>query len=154
MKGDDKHLVVNAIENGTVIDHIPSSSLFSVISILQLEKLENQMTFGVNLESKRLGSKAIVKIAGKYFENNELNKIALVAPQAKLNIIRNYQVVEKRVVEIPEDEITGIIKCPNPMCITNHEKVTTQFHVLSKSEITLRCHYCEKVITRTQVEIL
>ncbi|MDD4031859.1 MAG: aspartate carbamoyltransferase regulatory subunit [Bacteroidales bacterium] len=154
MKGDDKHLVVNAIENGTVIDHIPSTSLFAVISILQLEKLNSQMTFGVNLESKKLGSKAIIKVAGKYFENSELNKIALVAPQAKLNIIRNYQVVEKRVVEIPEDEISGIIKCPNPVCITNHEKITTKFHVLSRSDMTVRCNYCEKVINRTQIEIL
>ncbi len=149
----DKQLIVNAIKNGTVIDHIPAKNLFKVISILSLENIDSQITFGTNLESKRLGSKAIVKIADKYFLDEEINKIALVAPQAKLNIIRDYEVVEKRVVEVPES-ITGIVKCVNPTCITNVEEVKTKFTVIVKNEVTLKCYYCEKITLQNQMVIL
>ena len=103
---EKKELKVNAIKNGTVIDHIPSQSLFSVMNILGLNKIGHQVTFGFNLESKKLGKKAIIKVADIYFKDEEINKISLVAPDAKLNIIRDYEVVEKRVVTVP-DEITG-----------------------------------------------
>ncbi len=85
---NDKKLQVSAIENGTVIDHIPASNLFKVIDILGLDKINSQITFGTNLESKRLGNKAIIKLADVFFMDEEINKIALVAPEAKLNIIR------------------------------------------------------------------
>lgn len=149
----DKQLIVNAIKNGTVIDHIPARHLFKVISILNLESIDSQITFGTNLESKKLGSKAIVKIADKYFLDEEINKIALVAPQAKLNIIRDYEVIEKRVVEVP-DSITGIVKCVNPKCITNNEEVITKFSVVSKSDVALKCYYCEKMTHQDQMVIL
>ena len=149
----DKQLIVNAIKNGTVIDHIPAKNLFKVISILNLEQIDSQITFGTNLESKKLGSKAIVKIADKYFLDEEINKIALVAPQAKLNIIRDYEVVEKRVVEVP-DFLVGIVKCVNPKCITNNEMVTTKFVVVSKNEVALKCNYCEKITQQDQMVIL
>lgn len=149
----DKQLIVNAIKNGTVIDHIPALNLFKVISILKLENIDTQITFGTNLESKRLGSKAIIKIADKYFLDDEVNKIALVAPEAKLNIIRDYEVIEKRVVEVP-DSITGIVKCVNPKCITNFEMITTKFTVVSKKEVALKCRYCEKVTHQDQMVIL
>jgi aspartate carbamoyltransferase regulatory subunit len=148
----DKQLIVNAIKNGTVIDHIPAKHLFKVISILNLENIDSQITFGTNLESKKLGSKAIVKIADKYFLDDEINKIALVAPQAKLNIIRDYEVVEKRVVEVP-DSIVGIVKCVNPKCITNYEEVITKFSVVSKNEVSLKCYYCEKLTHQDQMVI-
>lgn len=149
----DKQLIVNAIKNGTVIDHIPAQNLFKVISILKLENIDSQITFGTNLESKKLGSKAIIKIADKYFLDDEINKIALVAPEAKLNIIRDYEVIEKRVVEVP-DFITGIVKCVNPKCITNFENITTKFAVVSKKEVALKCRYCEKVTHQDQMTIL
>ena len=149
----DKQLIVNAIKNGTVIDHIPAKNLFKVISILNLEQIDSQITFGTNLESKKLGSKAIIKIADKYFLDNEINKIALVAPQAKLNIIRDYEVIEKRVVEVP-DSIIGIVKCVNPKCITNYENVTTKFVVVSKNEVALKCNYCEKITQQDQMVIM
>lgn len=146
----DKQLIVNAIKNGTVIDHIPARNLFKVISILNLDRIDSQITFGTNLESKKLGSKAIIKIADKYFLDDEINKIALVAPQAKLNIIRDYEVIEKRVVEVP-DSFIGIVKCVNPKCITNHEEITTKFTVISKNEVSLKCHYCEKITPQDQM---
>lgn len=137
-------LSVSAIENGTVIDHIPAQNLFKVISILGLEKIDNLITFGTNMESQRLGRKAIIKVANKFFERDEINRIALVAPHAKLNIIRDYNVVEKQVVEVP-DSITGIVKCVNPKCITNVEAVKAKFNVVDKQTVALKCHYCEKI---------
>jgi len=146
-------LKVSAIKEGTVIDHIPASSLFKVISILGLDKIENQITFGTNLDSKKLGAKAIIKVSDVFFENREINKISLIAPHAKLNIIRDYEVVEKKIVEIP-DKITGIAKCFNPKCITNHEKITTCFSVINKAPISLKCKYCEKITTEEQMRML
>ncbi len=146
-------LKVSAIKEGTVIDHIPSASLFKVISILGLDKVKNQITFGTNLESAKLERKAIIKVSNKFFEDDEINKIALIAPHAKLNIIRDYQVVEKKVVEIPK-EITGIVKCFNPMCITNHEKIITGFQVVDTRPIVLKCKYCEKYTAGEQIKML
>jgi aspartate carbamoyltransferase regulatory subunit len=148
-----KFLEVNAIENGTVIDHIPANNLFKVISILNLHDAENLITFGTNFISKKLGKKAIIKLSDTYFLGSEINKIALVAPQAKLNIIKKYEVIEKKIVEVPE-EVVGIVKCMNPKCITNNEKVTTKFKVISKDNIALKCHYCEKITDQEHIEII
>ncbi len=150
---EPKQLSVSAIQNGTVIDHIPAKNLFKVIQILRLDHIDNQITFGTNLESKKLGKKAIIKISDKFFEDEDINRIALVAPAAKLNIIRDYEVVEKKVVEVP-DNITGIAKCMNPKCITNFESVTTRFKVISKKNVTLKCHYCEKITDQENMQII
>ncbi len=149
----DKQLSVSAIKEGTVIDHIPASALFKVVSILNLDKLDTMITIGNSLNSDKLGKKGIIKLSKVFFKDDDINKIALVAPCAKLNLIRDYEVVEKRVVEIP-DEIVGIAKCVNPKCITNNEAVTTRFDVVSKSEVKLKCHYCEKITSRKNIEIL
>ena len=90
-----KELQVSAIENGTVIDHIPADKLFDVINVLGITVMDNAMTFGANLKSSKLGKKAIIKIWDKFLEDDEVNKLALVAPSAKINIIRDYDVVEK-----------------------------------------------------------
>jgi aspartate carbamoyltransferase regulatory subunit len=145
-------LKVSAIKEGTVIDHIPAQNLFKVITILGLDSIENQITFGTNLDSGKLGSKAIIKVSDKFFEDDEINKIALIAPHAKLNIIRDYEVVEKKIVEIP-DSITGIVKCFNPKCITNNELITTCFKVVDKSPIKLKCRYCEKITGNDQIKM-
>ena len=150
---EPKQLSVSAIQNGTVIDHIPAKNLFKVIQILGLDRIETQITFGTNLESKKLGRKAIIKISEVYFEDEDINRIALVAPDAKLNIIRDYEVVEKKVVEVP-DIIVGIAKCMNPKCITNYEPVTTRFTVVSKKNVALRCHYCEKITNQENLQII
>ena len=149
----DKQLSVSAIKEGTVIDHVPASVLFKVVSILNLEKLDTMITIGNSLESEKLGKKGIIKLSKVFFQDNDINKIALVAPCAKLNIIRNYEVVEKRVVSIP-DEIVGIVKCVNPKCITNNEEVSTRFEVVSKTEVKLKCHYCEKITDQNNIEII
>ena len=139
-----RHLIVSAIKNGTVIDHIPSKSLFKVISILRLDLIDTQITFGSNLESKKLGSKAIIKIADKFFEQDEINRIAILVPEAKLSIIKDYAVVEKKIVSLPE-HIHGITKCFNPQCITNHQSITPKFTVIDDNPVSLKCVYCEKI---------
>ena len=149
---NEKEFKVTAIKNGTVIDHVPSKQLFKVIEILELENYTNQITFGMNLESKKLGNKAIIKIADRFFEDDDINRIALIAPQAKLNIIRDYKVVEKRRVTIPEI-ITGIAKCVNPHCVTNHQPVETRFTAQPSGHgILLTCYYCEK--TTDQINVI
>ncbi len=149
----DKILEVSAIKNGTVIDHIPANNLFKVISILGLDKICNKITFGTNLESQKLGQKAIIKLSDVFFLEKDINKIALVAPQAKLNVIKNYKVTEKKVVEVP-DEIIGIVKCMNPQCITNEEKIITKYQVVSKKDVKLKCYYCEKITDQDNIVII
>lgn len=148
-----KELNVSALISGTVIDHIPAKSLFNVISILGLDKVDTMITFGTNLESNRLGHKGIIKISEKFFKQDDINKIALVAPDAKLNTIQDYQVVEKHIVELP-DEISGIVKCMNPACVTNHQKITTRFYVVDKKAVDLKCHYCEKITDQENLKII
>ena len=102
MGHDNKIMEVRAIENGTVIDHIPSDALFKIINIMQLDKAPQRITFGMNLESKRMGSKAIIKINDRYCQDKEINRIALVAPMAIVNTIKDFNVIEKRQVTVPE----------------------------------------------------
>lgn len=144
MNSANQALQVAALKDGTVIDHIPSNRLFSVVSLLGLERMENNITIGFNLESKKLGKKGIIKIADTFFCDEEINRISVVAPHVQLNIIRNYKVVEKREVQMP-DELRGILKCANPQCITNNEPMKTLFHVSDKERGIAKCHYCEKV---------
>ena len=140
-----KELVVSALENGTVLDHIPADNVYKALRILNLKGIENQITIGINLNSKQNGKKGIIKIADKFFEDEELNKLALLAPEATVNVIRDFKVVEKKKVELPK-EITGIAKCMNPKCVTNHQPITTKFTVNVKgNETSLLCHYCEKI---------
>ena len=152
MSEQKKELVVVALKNGTVIDHIPSDKLFKVVSILGLDKSEKQITIGNNLTSKKSGVEGIIKISDKYFKADEIDKIALVAPNAVLNIIKDYKVVEKQTIGLPE-EIHDIIKCVNPKCITNNQPVPTRFEVVDKKNIVVKCHYCESMIGQNEIEI-
>ena len=140
-----KELVVSALENGTVLDHIPAENVYKALRILDLEGIENQITIGINLTSKQNGKKGIIKIADKFFEDEELNKLALLAPEATVNVIRDFKVVEKKKVQLPK-KIVGIAKCMNPKCVTNHQPIETRFTVNVKgSETFLLCHFCEKI---------
>ncbi|QZE13165.1 aspartate carbamoyltransferase regulatory subunit [Halosquirtibacter laminarini] len=147
-----KILNVSAIKNGTVIDHISPNVLFKVIAILELDLCSDMVTIGNNLESKQVHKKGIVKIENRFFHDNEVDKIALIAPSAKLNVIKDYKVVEKRNVSIPT-KIDAIAKCFNPKCITNFEDVTTHFAVVSTEPLALKCHYCEKITFGDQLEL-
>ena len=96
-----KELQVAAIENGTVIDHIPTDRVFSVVDLLGLHDTKSMVTVGFNLKSEKMGTKSIIKIADRFFSQEEINKLSVVAPNIVLNIIRNYEVVEKKKVETP-----------------------------------------------------
>jgi aspartate carbamoyltransferase regulatory subunit len=152
-KGQRKELQVSAIENGTVIDHIPALSLFQVVHLLHLEGFKNQILFGTNLDSQKYGKKGIIKVSDKFFRAEEINRIALFAPTATLIEIRDYQVVEKKKVEIP-DELVNMVKCFNPLCITNHEQMITRFRVIDKGELKVQCRYCEKIMEKDDMVFL
>lgn len=141
MTGNKKELAVAALKNGTVIDHIPSEALFAAVKILGIENISTSVTIGNNLRSERLGKKGIIKVADTEFDKNVLDRIAIIAPTAVVNIIRDYNVVEKRPVTLP-DTLTGIVRCPNPKCISNNEPMASRFEVVDKNDIELRCHYC------------
>ena len=136
-----QELQVAALQNGTVIDHIPSNKLFEVVNLLHLENVKTAVTVGYNLKRKKMGHKSIIKIADKFFTDEELNQLAVVTPNVSLCIIRDYEVVEKKTVELA-DNLVGIIKCNNPKCITNNEPMLTRFHVLDHATGTVCCHYC------------
>ncbi len=140
-----KELAVAALASGTVIDHIPSSQLFKCAKILGIESLDTHVTIGNNLDSHRLGKKGIIKVADVFFPEETLNRIALIAPSANINIIKDYVVTEKHQVELP-DNIVGIVRCGNPKCITNNEPMKTRFEVVDRNDVTIKCHYCGQVV--------
>jgi len=145
-----KERLVAAIEHGTVIDHIPASKTYQVASLLGLFNLDTPVTIGFNYPSKKVGCKGIIKVSDKFFTDDEISRLSVVAPNVILSIIRDYEVVEKKTVVTP-DEIRGIVKCNNPKCVTNNEPMPTYFHV---SNGILTCHYCEKEQDINKVELV
>ena len=143
MSENKQALQVAAIKNGTVIDHIPADKLFTVVNLLKLQKTPQSITLGNNFASQRLGKKGFIKVADRFFSDEEISRLSVVAPNVILNIINDYEIVEKKQVVMP-DELRGIVKCANPKCITNNEPMTTIFHVTDKENGILKCHYCEK----------
>ena len=143
-------MLVAAIKNGTVIDHIPSQKAYQVVQLLGLHKLSTPVTVGYNYQSKKLGKKGIIKVEEKFFTDEEISRLSVVAPNIVLNIIHDFEVVEKKTVVTP-DEIRGIVRCNNPKCITNNEPMKTHFHVTNG---VLTCHYCEKEQDINKVELV
>ena len=143
-------MLVAAIKNGTVIDHIPSDKTYQVAQLLGLQNLQTPVTIGYNYLSKKLGKKGIIKVEDKFFTDEEISRLSVVTPNIVLNIIRDFEVVEKKTVTTPS-EIRGIVKCNNPKCITNNEPMATHFHV---SDGILTCHYCEKEQDINKVELV
>jgi len=148
-----KERLVAAIENGTVIDHIPSNKTYQVANLLGLQDLTTTVTIGYNYISKRIGRKGIIKVENKFFTDEEISRLSVVAPNVVLNIIRDYEVVEKKTVETP-DVLCGIVRCNNPKCITNNEPMDTVFHVVDKEHGILKCHYCDKEQDINKVELI
>ncbi len=147
-----KELKVKPIKNGTVIDHITANKALSVLKILGIPNQKNTVTIAMNVQSPEMNSKDIVKIEGRELATNEVDKIALIAPNATINIIRDYEIVEKGKVNLL-DEISGILKCPNPNCITNtNEPMITRFYVIEKEPVSLRCYYCERIMEQSEIE--
>ena len=148
-----KELKISAIREGTVIDHIPAKNAFKVVEILDLTKHENVTSIATNLQSKRMGLKGIVKIGGKELNQQEVNKVALIAPDATVSIIKDYNITKKFDLKTP-DKVIGIIKCSNPKCITNADEVTTRFEIIHKKPLEARCDYCERVMKEDELILL
>jgi len=147
----EKTLKVLAIKNGTVIDHIPAGVGLKLIKLLKLEKYDDTITTGINLHSKKQGRKDIIKIENMELSKDQVNQVALVAPSASINIIKNYQVVKKFAVEVPK-EMVDVVECPNPKCITNNEEVKSKFYTVENGEnFKLKCAYCERLFKQEDV---
>ena len=139
-----EEFMVAAIENGTVIDHIPCAKLFEVGRLLHLEEIKtSSIMVGFNQTSHKMGRKSIIKISDKFFSDAELNRLAIVAPNVSLCIIKDYEVVEKKKVTLP-GVLRNIVRCANPKCITNNEPMNTLFSVTDAEKGTILCHYCNK----------
>ena len=139
-----RQLLVAALENGTVIDHIPCDKVFQVINLLHLDQNDHDaITIGLNLESERIGLKGIIKVANRFFTDEELNQLSVITPNVSLAIIRGYEVVEKKDVCMPPT-LSGIICCPNPKCICNNEKAPHKFR--RGDDGVLRCWYCDSKV--------
>lgn len=149
----NKERIVAELKNGTVIDHIPSEKTYQVASLLELHKLTEPITIGSNYPSEKLGKKGLIKVSDKFFTDEEISRLSVVAPKVVLSIIRDYQVIEKKTVETP-DELKGIIRCNNPKCITNNEPMATFFRVVNKDLGIVRCHYCDKEQDINKVELI
>jgi aspartate carbamoyltransferase regulatory subunit len=141
-----KELKVPLIKNGTVIDHITAGDAIKVLTILGIpEKISSVVSVVMNVKSK-YGKKDIVKVENRELDPKEVDKIALIAPKATINIIRDYNVAKKQKVKLP-DEIWAIVKCSNPTCISNaNEPVESRFLVTKKDPPEIKCYYCERVV--------
>jgi aspartate carbamoyltransferase regulatory subunit len=148
----DTELRVSKIKYGTVIDHITSGHALDVVRILGITgREEGPITIAINVPSKRLKRKDIVKIEGRELKPQEVHKIALIAPHASINIIRDYKVVRKEEVKLPKT-IDNIIKCANPACISNsNEPVKSKFYVDCDEPLSLKCHYCGYIVEKKDV---
>ncbi|NOZ89239.1 MAG: aspartate carbamoyltransferase regulatory subunit [Crenarchaeota archaeon] len=148
-----RQLLVERIRDGTVIDHIPAGRALIVLRILGITGREGlRVAVVMNVESRKLGRKDIVKIENRHLSPEEVNKIALVAPTATINIVRGYEVVEKRKVELPET-LENVLRCTNPTCITRkpREPVKPRFRLVSRRPVRLQCIYCGSIIDERDV---
>ena len=141
MEQNKENMMVAALENGSVIDHIPTDKLFTIVQLLDLEKFKEEVVIANNLKSQVMGKKGLIKISGKFFSEAEISKLAVVCPNIRLTVIKDYEVKEKREVLLP-DTLTNIVKCANPVSITNNEPKKTVFYRMDKE--TLKCRYCGK----------
>lgn len=143
-----KELVISKIREGTVIDHIPAGKAILVLKILGIdERTKETVSMALNVPSKKMGKKDIVKVEGLFIKEEELNKIALIAPNATINLIRDYEIEKKFKVKLPEI-VKGILRCPNRMCISNSkEPIASIFYVRAHgNDVFAKCHYCGRRI--------
>jgi aspartate carbamoyltransferase regulatory subunit len=144
--------LIEAIKEGTVIDHIPAGQALKIVALLKLKDYDQAVTLGLNLESKRLGRKDLLKISGRFLTEAEISDIAVFAEHAQINTIRDYEVVDKRQAVLPA-VVRKILRCPNSRCITQAEAMESRFDVtVTRVGIQLQCHYCEKVFARPDIK--
>ena len=145
---DTRQLLVRRIKDGTVIDHIESGKALLVLRTLDITGEEgNVITVALNVPSSKHNKKDIIKVENRFLEKNETNKLALIAPHATINIIKEYKLVEKRKIQLP-DSITGVFKCTNLKCVTNSDEyIKPVINIIDKEKVILRCRYCFRTLT-------
>lgn len=144
----ENQLQVEAIKNGSVIDHIPAKVGIKILKLFNMHKTNQPVTVGLNLPSSALGAKDLIKIENIFISEDQANQLALYAPNATVNQIENYKVVKKLTLSLPK-KINAIFACPNSNCITHNEPVDSSFRILAKNDdVQLKCKYCEKVFSR------
>jgi aspartate carbamoyltransferase regulatory subunit len=149
MSDEETQLLIRRIKEGTVIDHIKAGEALHVLDILGITGRDGEIvSVAMNVPSSKIGTKDVVKVANRFLKTEETDKLALVAPLATVNIIRNYKVAEKRKVELPS-VFHGILKCPNPTCISNrkNEPIVSTIDVVDKDIPLLKCRFCQRVIS-------
>lgn len=152
-KEPKKSIKVSALKQGTVVDHLKKGTAIRAIQVLKLQSEPGTVTIGLNLESHSQGAKDLIKIENRELTKDEVNKIALVSPDATFSIIRDFEVVEKIRPELPH-MVEGLVHCTNPSCITNHDEVESKFVVISENPIKLRCNYCERSFHEEDIDLL
>lgn len=148
----DKTLKISKIKDGSVIDHISAGKALKVLSILKIdEKNTNSISIGIRVPSDKMSFKDVIKIENRYLEKFEVDRIALIAPEASISIVKDYEVTKKYTVELPT-RIVGIVKCHNANCITNvKEPVSSEFSLVSKKPLIIRCNFCERNMSEKEV---
>lgn len=144
-------LLVAAIKDGSVVDHITAGHGFKIVQILRLSAHKKIVTVGLNLPSRAMKHKDLIKVEGRELTPSEGSEVALFAPQATINIIRDYKIVKKFSVVLPKT-IEHLIVCPNPKCITNNEKMKSIFHIEQNGGVLLTCNYCEKTFNEEDIQ--
>ncbi|MEM3265585.1 MAG: aspartate carbamoyltransferase regulatory subunit, partial [Thermoplasmata archaeon] len=149
---DNNEMRVGKIKNGTVIDHIPSGKALDILQMLHLSEKNNIISILINAPSSKYGKKDILKIENLELDSESTNRISLLAPNATINIIRNFEIIEKRQVSIP-DTMIGIIPCINPNCISRNEREHIQsiFSTISRDPLLLKCNYCGKQMDAEEI---
>jgi aspartate carbamoyltransferase regulatory subunit len=146
----NKTLSVAAIQHGTVIDHIAAGQALRIIRLLGLLDKKYQVTVGLNLPSKRFKLKDLIKVENHILTYDEANEVTVFAPQATINVIRDFEVVNKIITSLPT-HIQGVFSCPNAACVTHAELTQSAFHIEAQGEhIKLICQFCEKIFDRNQ----
>jgi aspartate carbamoyltransferase regulatory subunit len=148
MSVEDTQLLIRRIKEGTVIDHVKAGEALRVLQILGITGKEGEIvSIAMNVPSSKIEKKDVVKVANRFLKSEETDKLALVAPQATVNIIKNYKVAEKRKVELPQ-VFKGLLKCPNPTCVSNmaHEPIVSTIDVVDKDAPLLKCRFCQRLI--------
>lgn len=148
-----KKLQVEAIEQGSVIDHIPAHQGIKILKFFKFTQTNEKVTVGLNLSTKSGEGKDLIKIENTFFNDQQANQLALFAPNATINQIKDFKVVNKFSVQLPSSFV-GVLTCPNSNCISHNEPVKSRFYVQQNSTLKLKCHYCEKAFERSTFDEL
>jgi len=149
---DESRKQVAALRHGTVVDHLNQGMALKALEVLGFPT-KGAALLGIGLESRKMGRKDILKLENVEITPADIDKLAVFGPQATVSFIRDYKVVRKVQVKLP-DEIRGILKCINPNCISNHERIETRFKVERAKPLDVRCDYCERRIREDEFVLL